>query len=343
MKLMLANGAYQNSGDYLIRDSFERFFHKHFRGTIDLIKYDEIDQIENTKIILGGGPIFEKRFQNKLQKSISLNNRLVCFGAGSYVMNYSKEYSQLPINIDHKLANISTRDILTREIFNLDVPVTGCAASYFNSKASTLNSHDEVAVSVPQRYGYFTFTYSLLNMLVSMGIQPTVFFNRGWEANSHTSGLTQKLTSNFAKKLEKDGYKVVDASGADGMEKYDRFATHIGFRLHSHYYFLQRGLKSLLLEEDSRGRGSNLLFKLNSFQPAKFKFNVTKLNVINPTLAAICFRTMDALNLHSDVNKEHAKIIRNFLENDFPENRVRTLQEQLEAQGSKFINETLNA
>lgn len=342
MKLVLANGAYQNSGDYLIRDSFERFFRKHYSSPVELIKYDEIDQIENTKIILGGGPIFEKKFQNKLRMSISMNNRLVCFGAGSYIMNYSKEYSQLQMNFDQKFTNISTRDFLTREIFNLDVPVTGCAASYFNNRASTLYSHDEVAVSVPQRFGYFSFTRSLLVTLTSMGIKPTVFFNRGWEANSHTSGLTQKLTSDFAVKLEKEGYKVVDASGANGMKKYDRYATHIGFRLHSHYYFLQRGLKSLLLEEDSRGIGSNLLFKLNSFQPAKFQFNATKLNMINPTLAAIFFRSIDALNLYSDVTKQQTKTIRHFLENDFPEDRIRTLQKELEDHGKEFLERALN-
>ena len=46
------------------------------------------------------------------------------------------------------------------------------------------------------------------------------------------------------------------------MKIYDDCSLHIGFRVHAHIYNISRGNQSILIDEDSRGKGFNCIFAL---------------------------------------------------------------------------------
>ncbi|MCK3484813.1 polysaccharide pyruvyl transferase family protein [Escherichia coli] len=340
MNIIIANGAVKNSGDFLIRDSFVSFFNKNATINYQSMLYQDLvnAELENTNIIFCGGPVFEGKFQKALYKSPHKNCRYIFFGAGSYLFNYSEEFTKMrnPLKLEH----LAVRDNLTKKVFGLaDATVTGCSASYKRSSMKILRTNRKIAISAPQRYDYFPYTSSLIKHLQSQGYRVSVFFNRGWDKSIYTSGLTQMQTAKFVNKLINDGIDIVDASGHDGMASYDGYDMHIGFRLHSHYYFLQNGVPSKLLVEDSRGLGANQLFDEEIIWPYKFDINISKANAFNSKISASIFRALDSINIRHKLNKKDIICIDNFLNKpkDFSEK-----QEELESVGCNFIGKILN-
>ena len=54
----------------------------------------------------------------------------------------------------------------------------------------------------------------------------------------------------------REGYEVVDTSyDLERIRFYDECDLHVGYRVHSHLYFLSQRRPSFLLHEDGRGRG----------------------------------------------------------------------------------------
>ncbi|HHX8751243.1 TPA: polysaccharide pyruvyl transferase family protein [Morganella morganii] len=341
MGLFLANGAVKNSGDFLIRDSFNSFFQKNSNLEYKKILYSELinTNLCNETIIFSGGPVFEFKFQHLLSAAPHKNCRYIFFGAGSYLFNYSTKFSSLPFS--GKKENISVRDEITKKIFNLDTAfVTGCAASYLReSMDKVVVKNNKIAISAPQRYDYFPYTYDLINKIISLGYDVDILFNRGWDKSEYTSGLTQRKTNIFVNFLQNKGFNVIDASGEHGMKKYDTYKCHIGFRLHSHYYFLQNNLPSKLLVEDSRGLGSNLLFNDTVIWPYNHELNLSFLNKYPNKITAAIFRGIDKFNIRKTLNKSDAFDIEKFLNNPCLH---KERQLELEHNGKLFLSSRLN-
>lgn len=341
MGIIIANGAVKNSGDFLIRDSFLCFLDKSFNINYQAMLYQDLVnyELENKTIIFCGGPIFESKFQKALHMSPHYNCKYVFFGAGSYMFNYSPRFKKMRNSL--QLEHIAVRDNLTKDIFDLaNAVVTGCSASYKRSSMKSLRTNRKIAISAPQRYDYFPYTSSLIKYLRNQGYNISVFFNRGWDKSLYTSGLTQMQTAKFVKKLIGFGVDVIDSSDQDGMVSYDGYDMHIGFRLHSHYYFLQNGVPSKLLVEDSRGLGANQLFGENIIWPYKLEIDVSKVNSFSPKFAASIFRTLDSINIRRELNKQDLIYIDEFLNGskDFTEK-----QEELESIGFDYIYNVLNS
>ncbi|CAH6889927.1 conserved hypothetical protein [Vibrio chagasii] len=340
MSIIVANGAVKNSGDFLIRDSFLDFFDKNITANYESILYQKLvdTELENKTIVFSGGPVFEHKFQNALSRAAHHNCNYVFFGAGSYLFNYSKSFSKL--NTPVKSKHLAVRDYLTKDIFELDkAVVTGCSASYKRDSMNYQESNGKVAISAPQRYDYFPYTLSLIDYFISQGYSISVLFNRGWDRSEYTSGLTQIKTEKFVKKLMEMNIEVIDASGKHGMAKYDGYAMHIGFRLHSHYYFLQNGLPSKLLVEDSRGLGSNLLLGDDVIWPYASDINMSKINTLPSKLSAIIFRTVDSFNIRKVLTRQDTQSIDQFLTE--PKSFIEK-QNEIELAGCDFLQEALN-
>lgn len=340
MTVLIANGAVKNSGDFLIKDSFLDFFNKNCDIDSGSILYSDLinQTLDNKTIIFSGGPIFEHKFQNNLKKAPHTNCNYIFFGAGSYLFNYSNSFTKM--NPPVKLNKLAVRDQLTKDIFKLDnAAVTGCSASYLRNSMSIKSINKKIAISAPQRYDYFNYTEDLIKYLLSLGMDVSIFFNRGWDVSKYTSGLTQTKTKKFVEHLKNNfNINIIDSSGPMGMAEYDGYAMHIGFRLHSHYYFLQNSLPSKLLVEDSRGVGSNQLFGDDIIWPVNKELNVSYFNQVNPKVSAAIFRTIDALNVRSYLCKEEKNIISDFLNKPkvFTEKQM-----ELESKGSVFLKELI--
>lgn len=63
--------------------------------------------------------------------------------------------------------------------------------------------------------------------------------------------------NNLQKKLEKMGFKVIDISGCKNkmIDLYTKADIHIGYRVHAHIFMNSISKPSILLSEDSRGKG----------------------------------------------------------------------------------------
>jgi hypothetical protein len=348
MKINLYHGAYLNSGDFLIRDSFVNLV-KSIGVSIDkTLKYDEIDniQIDDGKInILCGGPVLEPKFIKKIS---SLNDKFYAFGAGSYLIGHSKDL-KIKSEIGAKrgiFRDISFRDALSKDLYGKDADqVTGCAASYhftdYSDKSYKEKSPNIIAVSAPQRFAYFPYTLSLLSHLRHNGLEPHVLFNRGWQINERTSGITQHMTSKFVHTLQANGFVTRDSSGEYGMELYGEYRTHIGFRLHSHYYMLARKKHSMLLVEDSRGLGANNLFNLPSIFPIKFNVNDWRLNALPSKFSAAALRILDELIVKREPDRIDLNIIDDFLQKGLNFQNISETQFTLRNIGTRTLSSWL--
>lgn len=76
------------------------------------------------------------------------------------------------------------------------------------------------------------------------------------------AGINTKYSGSFNRAVcdALDGLSVeyYDINGSTvGFELYDNAKLHVGYRVHSHIYCLNRGIPSILLEEEARGVGVN--------------------------------------------------------------------------------------
>jgi len=351
MTLNLYHGAHLNSGDFLIKDSFKKFLDSLGVEIARERKYSELDARNwdgRSLDVMCGGPVLEPKFIRQIGGKA---RGLHAFGAGSYLIGHSLGVSDY--RPQQRAEHVGFTGITFRdEISNLlyaqgQGVVTGCSASYHHpSYLQDLPpslADNRIALSAPQRFGYFAYTHDLARFLRQAGMQVDVIFNRGWEPSKHTSQLTQRMTSKFVAALREDGFPTVDASGASGMSIYGAYQRHIGFRLHSHYYMLARRKQSILLVEDSRGLGSNQLFGLPSVFPLVTEIDTWQMNSHPGKLAALFQRGADMFLIRRTLGGKDKAIISNYLEKGIDMSLVAAHQERLYKAGKTEMEKWVGA
>lgn len=345
MVLNLYHGAHLNSGDFLIKDSFKKFLDSLDIDISSERKYSELDGRKwdgRSLDVMCGGPVLEPKFINQIGGKAQ---GLYAFGAGSYLIGHSLGVSgyQPKQKAAHVgFAGITFRDEISNLLYaNGEGVVTGCSASYHHpSYLQELPPNlpgDRIALSAPQRFGYFAYTHDLARFLRQSGLQVDVIFNRGWEPSKHTSQLTQRMTSKFVAALREDGFPTIDASGHSGMSIYGAYQRHIGFRLHSHYYMLARRKQSILLVEDSRGMGSNQLFGLPSIFPLSMEIDTWRLNSRPGKLAALFQRGADMCLVKRSLDSKDKARVSDYLTKGIDMSLVAAHQDRLYKVGKSEV------
>jgi hypothetical protein len=337
MSLNLYHGAHLNSGDFLIKDSFKKFLGSLGVPIANEKKYSELGTRTwdgSTLDLMCGGPVLEPKFIRQIGGKAQ---GLHAFGAGSYLIGHSKgagRYQPPQRADDVGFAGITFRDEISNQLYAEGRGVvTGCSASYHHpsylSELPASLPSNRIALSAPQRFGYFSYTHDLARFLRAAGFEVDVIFNRGWEPSKHTSRLTQTMTAKFVNGLREDDFPVIDASGASGMSIYGAYQRHIGFRLHSHYYMLARHKQSILLVEDSRGLGSNQLFGLPSIFPLAMEIDTWALNTRPSKVSALFQRVADTLLVRRSLGNEDKTVISQFIKKGIDMSLVASHQERL--------------
>jgi hypothetical protein len=275
MTYLLLNRAFDNFGDYLIFERAEKIIKHEVKG-IDLIyanasisldkQLSENDYCELNGVILPGGPGIRNKLFPKvypLSKRIFEKNIPIYFmGVGSkFFMNLNKKKSFDKKSMDFlkyvtSHGPIGCRDEFTSKYLQdmgFDSVMNGCPAwydlEYFGKRIKTTKNIKNILVSVPGSDIFFNqFTYLLTNIIEKYPeCTFYVSFNHGFK-NDRFKKLKSRL----------NGLNIhfLDMScGTNRAFEYDKMDLHIGYRVHTHIYFLSHRKPSVILAEDSRGVG----------------------------------------------------------------------------------------
>ncbi len=156
--------------------------------------------------------------------------------------------------------DVPTYQVLKNEGLN-NVYLTGCPALFSEESERKVFSKKikRIAISDPAIVENMQFIPSLINMLRERYPNADIqfIFHRGICKNRQVEEVVKYLNIN--------NIQFTDISGTfDGLNVYNCFDLHIGFRVHAHIYNLSIRNKSILLEEDGRGFGCNSLLGLPS-------------------------------------------------------------------------------
>ena len=281
---VLLTGAKINFGDFLITNRAIKLLEKYipsfsyhlFNNWENL--QDKINIINKSKgLILLGGPGYQIKMYPHvfpLVKNLDMIKVPISYiGGGIYGKNHDKYYLKKYIfsKESKKLLNkiidskgiISVRDkisyyVLKNNGFN-EIYLTGCPAFYNLNKAySSKNNIKNVSFSAPQKKIYYSQFLKLINIfkLRFPNFNITVHFNRGIGNNKYSSFNESKNTNYLSSFLKKRSINFEDISGNGDFEyNSNKYDLHIGYRVHSHVLFLSSNKPSILLNEDSRGKG----------------------------------------------------------------------------------------
>ena len=295
------HGAKKNVGDFLIKESAIALL-KHYRPDREIItlphwenldhKLDLINKSE--AVIFMGGPGIQPDIYPKVYPFVSnLDNVTVpvyLLGSGSYMFPYFEKeiktysFSDSSIRFLKKCSSISTRDLFTQQLLidnHIDnVIMSGCPAWYqpdlFGKQFKAPKEVPSILVSTPQKKIYWEQFIQVLETTVKQfpSAKITVAFNRGFEKDQHTSQKEANRLIKYKKKIE--GYPVEIVNTAYDLEKFKSFASfdlHVGYRLHSHIFFLSNRKASYIIAEDSRSFGNFTTLSLPGFsgiQPGRY-------------------------------------------------------------------------
>ena len=141
-------------------------------------------------------------------------------------------------------------------------------------------------ITTPAQIEYTYQIIRILNLIKRMFPKAEVLcsFHRGIKRDQYTKrrySYTYSFIATYAKIL---GFKVHDLSySAGGIEYYREFDLHVGYRVHSHIYFLSIRKPSFLLHEDGRGKGLSLTLNnkldVSAYEPKVIKNLKTNLKI----------------------------------------------------------------
>lgn len=159
----------------------------------------------------------------------------------------------------NKFAPIGVRDIITKRALErqgFSASLNGCPAWFsvpFSKKVQVQDFPARISkmvFSVPANDENVTSFVKIIKKFKEEmpEVQKFVSFNHGIDDDHKNRWVFEQV-----KKLK---YEVIDMSGsAANACLYDAIDVHIGYRVHSHIYFLSSGKPSFLIPEDSRGWG----------------------------------------------------------------------------------------
>lgn len=285
---VLLTGTKKNAGDFLIAKAAKRLFadYSPCRDFLELPSWeplsDRLDRVNAAKaLILCGGPAY----QYGLGKTIypiageisKIKVPIVAFGLGwkgipgdDFDVRHfplSKEAEPLLDRIEKDHISAGCRDYLTcRMLEHKGLPnalMTGCPAWYdpdfFESDPTLAVSPTNILVTPAERKEFFGQSLEIMRAVRDLFPEGnlTASFHRGWKEDDHTSAAQAANALRLKEAAEAIGYTVVDVSGGiDGIDAYDRFDLHIGYRVHAHFKFLSMKRPTFLITEDGRGRGA---------------------------------------------------------------------------------------
>ena len=326
MSYVVLTGALKNVGDYLIADRAINLIkhHKPSAQIIEISRYEELDnrldEINNSNaVILAGGPGYRYNMYPeifKLTKNLDdIKVPIVCMGMGQrsfpgddesiYKYEYSEKSKEL-LKRSSKDFYLGCRDYLTSRTLKhngLDnVLMTGCVAwydmEYINKEYSIDSKVNSIVFSNPAEIRNINQSIQVIKLIKSKYPNAKLYcaFHRGIEADKFTNEEEAKATMKLKREAEILGYEILDLShNLDGMKIYDETDLHIGYRVHAHIYCMSHFRKSILIEEDARGRGVNEAMGLYGINARQRKYSLPCLSskIKNKIIKKIFNRTED--------------------------------------------------
>lgn len=260
----------KNIGDYLITNStelaiqalvgccqFERFFRADTWDRVDqgLSAVDHIviacmairEQGMFTRIY----PYAEQLIGLSIPYSVlSAGTELAQVGRDCYAWRGSIQERRLLEKFLEGASGVSSRGLLTHRflaLLGIDSPFLGDIAfydpRYLERKFTAVRSIRKIAISDP----HYWLRYYRPMMGLMAGLQ-TMFPEAKIEFLLHGK-------SGIRRQLDRTGiaYRPIYEQPSDGLDVYDEFDLHVGFRVHGHVSALKRCKPSYLLEQDGRG------------------------------------------------------------------------------------------
>lgn len=278
--------AFNNFGDYLIFEKAKSIIKNHSKN-IKLIEADGSQSLDlqfNKKefrkfdgIIIAGGPAIRKNLYSglyPLSEEVFKNNIPVfILGAGS--KKISKLYKNKKFDKQttyflkyvNKFAPIGCRDEYTMRYLqklNFGATLNGCPAWYdldkFKKRINKNYKIKNVLFSVPGNFSFFEQFIYVIKQFISKYPKYNYYisFNHGFE----------NRFNKIKKEFQNTKIKLLDMSkNVANAQNYDKMDLNIGYRVHTHIYFLSERKPSIILAEDSRGIGVMNTLRTDSFIP----------------------------------------------------------------------------
>jgi len=262
--ITILHNARKNMGDFLIRERGLRLLPA---GAV-LNAWEPLTR-ENINfanqcdsIVILGGPLLQPRFYPELVRLTDDLDRIkapiVLFGVGAWTYPPELEtykFSDQCRKLLDKVSAIGTRDDLSRRLLSdngYSSLTIGCPALQ-DSKGTgkRIQEPEEVqniCISPPADNKYRPQAAQLVAMVREMFPTASLHFsfNRGFWSGADMRPYQQAgVCYNGSFKTE--------------LDIYDKCDLHIGYRVHSHLWFLARRKPSYLLHEDGRGQGQTEL------------------------------------------------------------------------------------
>lgn len=278
--------AFKNFGDFLI---FERGLNlvQRLKPNVEILIGDASESLEaqfnkaelkmiNAIVVPGGPGIRRDAFPNIYPLSECVfRERIPTYflGAGCKIYPYFKNKELLPFSSKTKFlfdylctfAPIGVRDIVTYRVLSLKkypAQLNGCPAWYSHKRVKnfSIKNIKKIIFSTP---AYAENAFQFIKILKKFRqknpeIECVVSFNHGVPQSHQNSAwnIKRKMEFFILEWARKHGCKIADMSGpAINYDIYDDSDVHIGYRVHTHIYFLSMGMPSFLITEDSRGCG----------------------------------------------------------------------------------------
>jgi hypothetical protein len=283
LKYILLSRAKKNYGDYLI---FERGVQliKHLKPNTELIEgraWEPLDsQLTLTDIksvdaiVIPGGPGITRFTYPNIYPLCDIVFKyeipVYFLGVGSVISPYwanKLEYSKETLSFleyINKYAPIGVRDNITEKILNntgMTASLNGCPAWYclpdIGKQFENNTNIRQIIFSVPasdrQVVSFLSIIKKFRNKIPE--VKCIVSFNRGLGKNN-TSAAEYHRNNFIFNKAKLYGCDIIDMSySTKNNNIYNESDLHIGFRVHTHIYFLSVGKPTFLLADDSRGVG----------------------------------------------------------------------------------------
>lgn len=192
-------------------------------------------------------------------------------GAGSKIYPYDSrnERVKFPVQVIDffkyvsQFAPIGVRDHITMRVLEdagIKSVVNGCPAwyslSHLDNNYTFSNEIKQIVFSVPAGS---QFVIPFLNIVEKFRrnmpeISCVISFNQG--LSFEQSSLESLKNQYILEQTKQMKCEICDMSGScQNTGTYDASTLHIGYRVHTHIYFLSKGKPSFLIAEDSRGAG----------------------------------------------------------------------------------------
>lgn len=287
MRYIVLTGALKNVGDFLIAERAKKLIEHHKPGCeiVDISRYDsledKLDLINSSNaVILAGGPGYRYNMYPDIFKLTSdldkIKVPIVCMGMGwrgllSDKAVYDYKYSPESMKFLKRASSdylLGVRDYLTRrtlvEAGFKNAYMTGCPAwydlNYINNPIEIDTKVEKVVFSNPAEWRNIEQAKSVLELIKDKYKDAKLYcaFHRGIKREDFGSEKEANSNLSLKDKAEELGFEVLDlSSDLSTMKIYDECDLHIGYRVHAHIYCLSHRKRTILIEEDGRGRGVN--------------------------------------------------------------------------------------